>query len=74
MLEPTFVAYIAALRVVAIDRQPEVEIEGGRAEEDCYDDLPGEVDQHPRHHGQPGDDEDVDTQPEDYQLQTGSAK
>ena len=36
--------------------------------------LATQVNQHPRHHGQPGDDQQVDAQPQDDQLQAGSAK
>ena len=74
MIKATFLVCLATLRVVTIDRQPEVEVEGGRDYQDCYQELPGEVDQHGRHHSQAGGDQQVDTQPQDYQLQTGSAK
>ena len=71
---PTFLVCLAALGVVTIDRQPEVEVEGGGAEEDCHDGLPSQVDQHHRHHRQAGDDQQVDAQPQDDQLQAGPVK
>ena len=60
--------------MITKDSQPEVEVERGHDYQDGEDELGSEVDQHHRHHSQAGNDQEVDTQPEDYQLQAGSMK